>query len=530
MNLALAKDILSSLAQRGVYEIILCSGARNSPIVHVLQESSGFHVSSFFEERSAAFYALGRIKNHGHPVAVITTSGTAAAELFPAVIESHYTGSPLVLVSADRPRKMRGTGAPQSIDQVNLFGNHTETFIDVAGGEAFSLDSWTGHGPLHINVCFDEPLIDNEVGSIGFRQEAFRKDNIFRDNTIADHFIELKNFLSDSKRPVFLVGPLNFEEREAVKEFLLRMKAPVFAETLSGLREDHELRPYLLKSGESILSASRFDSLVRIGGVPTARYWRDIENNPRLIPVVSLSRLPFAGLSHGKVIHTDLRKLLAAFDEKIGFDNSSLEKILNYDQDQYRKLQQILDRESYSEAALIHRLSLIVEEEASVYLGNSLPIREWDLVAHRERPISWDMAGNRGVNGIDGQLSTFLGFASEDNPNWGIFGDLTTMYDLVSPWALKQRPMKNTRIVVINNSGGQIFSRLFKNSDFLNSHNVSFGDWAKMWDLGYEKWTSVPQRFASEEPTVIEIVPDEKSSQSFWKSYEELWTAPLRLN
>lgn len=530
MNLALAKNILESLASRGVHEIILCSGARNSPLVHVLQESTGFHIYSFFEERSAAFYALGRIKNHGHPVAVVTTSGTAAAELFPAVIEGHYTGSPLVLVSADRPRKLRGTGAPQSIDQVNLFGNHAETFIDIAGGETFSLDSWTGHGPLHINVCFDEPLIDSEVGSVEVRQEAFRKDNIFRDNTIADHFIDLKKFLSESRRPVFLVGPLSFDERGVVKEFLLRMRAPVFAEALSGLREDRELKPYLLKSGEPILSASRFDSLIRIGGVPTVRYWRDVENNARLISVISLSNLPFAGLSHGKLIHTDLRKLLAAYDEKTDFDNASLEKILNYDEEQYRKLQQILDRESHSEVALVHRLSLVIEEDAAIYLGNSLPIREWDLAAHRERHVSWDMAGNRGVNGIDGQLSTFLGFACEDTPNWGIFGDLTTMYDLVSPWALKQRPLKNTRFVVINNSGGQIFSRLFKNSDFLNSHNLGFSDWAKMWELGYEKWTSVPQRFTSEEPTVIEIVPDEKSSERFWKSYEELWSAPLRLN
>jgi 2-succinyl-5-enolpyruvyl-6-hydroxy-3-cyclohexene-1-carboxylate synthase len=530
MNLKLAKNILTHLAERGVHEIVLCSGARNSPFVFLLEEAIGFNVYSFFEERSAAFFALGRIKNHGHPVAVLTTSGTAAAELFPAVIEGHYTGAPLIMVTADRPRKLRGTGAPQSIDQVNLFGGHTETFIDIAVNEPLSLDSWSGHGPLHLNVCFDEPLIDGVVEKDEFKQKSFRKDSRFRDDTLADHFIEIKKFLGNAECPVFLIGPLNFDERETVKEFLLRAKAPVFAEALSGLREDRELRPLLLKSGDPVLSPKYFDALIRIGGMPTVRFWRDLENNPQLMPVLSISSLPYSGLSKGKLIHTDLRKLLTAYNEKMELDKNKIETVFEFDNGQYKKLQQILDRENKSEVAMLHRLSLTIEEDASVYLGNSLPIREWDLAAHRERHVCWDMAGNRGVNGIDGQLSTFLGFASEDTTNWGIFGDLTAMYDLASPWALKQRPMKSTRLVVVNNSGGQIFSRLFKSNNFLNNHNVNFASWAKMWELGYEEWTSVPPKFSSEEPTVIELVPDSESSIRFWKAYGELWPAPVKLN
>src|SRR5207248_6669700 len=108
------------------------------------------NVFTFVDERSAAFFALGRIKRDDRPVAVITTSGTAAAELLPATIEAYYSGAPLVLITADRPERYRGTGAPQSIEQVGLFGIYATTEIE----------GWNRRAPLHINVEFDEPLID----------------------------------------------------------------------------------------------------------------------------------------------------------------------------------------------------------------------------------------------------------------------------------------------------------------------------------------------------------------------------------
>ncbi len=526
MNIALAKKILSTIADRGVRELVLCSGARNSPLVQILEKASGFQIYNFFEERSAAFFALGLIKKTGTPVAVLTTSGTAAAELFPAVIEAHYTNMPLVLVTADRPRRLRGTGSPQTIDQVNLFGAHVESFMDIAVNESFGLDGWTGHGPLHLNVCFDEPLIDSNVESAEFSPSRFRRDNLFRDSTLADHFITLKKFLDSKRCPIFLIGPLPASERDAVKSFLLRMGAPVFAEALSGLREDRDLRNLLLKSGEPILKLTQFDALIRIGGVPTVRFWRDLEAEYKFLPVLSINSTPFSGLSRGTFLHSDIKKLLSAYDENPEFDFDLIKSVLNYDQGKHRELLAVLDRSTQSEAALVHRLSLLVEPEANIYLGNSLPVREWDLVASREREVNWEMAGNRGVNGIDGQLSTFLGFAATERPNWGVFGDLTALYDLSAPWVLNQAPLKNTRIVVVNNSGGQIFSRIFKTPVGLNSHALNFGDWARMWGLEYEKWEAIPQRFSNEAASVIEIVPNAEASSDFWKSYEELWAAP----
>jgi 2-succinyl-5-enolpyruvyl-6-hydroxy-3-cyclohexene-1-carboxylate synthase len=145
-NLGIAREILERVRAAGVTDFCVCGGSRNAPLLAVV---SG-NVYTFVDERSAAFFALGRIKRDDRPVAVITTSGTAAAELLPATIEAYYSGAPLVLITADRPARFRGTAAPQSIEQVGLFGVYAAT----------DFDRWNRRTPLHINVEFDEPLID----------------------------------------------------------------------------------------------------------------------------------------------------------------------------------------------------------------------------------------------------------------------------------------------------------------------------------------------------------------------------------
>jgi len=161
-NLAAARQAIALARDLGVEDFCVCGGSRNAPLIAVLADGSWQltenptanrqppTVNSFVDERAAAFFALGRAKLTGRPVAVVTTSGTAAAELLPAAVEAHYSGVPLILITADRPARYRGTGAPQSIEQESIFGVYAAR--DVA--------SWTGRGALHINVEFDEPLID----------------------------------------------------------------------------------------------------------------------------------------------------------------------------------------------------------------------------------------------------------------------------------------------------------------------------------------------------------------------------------
>ena len=158
-NFDLAEKIFEFLRQSLVETIVVCAGARNAPLVMSLTKTN-FRIIPFYEERSAAFFALGLIKNSGRPVAVLTTSGTAVAEILPAAIEATYQGLPLIIVSADRPKAYRQSGAPQSIEQVGIFSKYSEAIYDFdVYSENFHFD-WSFRKPIHLNVCFDEPLID----------------------------------------------------------------------------------------------------------------------------------------------------------------------------------------------------------------------------------------------------------------------------------------------------------------------------------------------------------------------------------
>ena len=149
-NLANARGLIASMRQAGVTTFCVCAGSRNSPLLAVLGSMDDVDVLSFVDERSAAFFALGRSRRDQQPVAVVTTSGTAVGELLPATIEAYYASIPLILITADRPARYRGTGAPQCIEQDGIFGVYAAT----------ALDRWSGRAPLHMNIEFDEPLID----------------------------------------------------------------------------------------------------------------------------------------------------------------------------------------------------------------------------------------------------------------------------------------------------------------------------------------------------------------------------------
>jgi len=143
-NVDVARQLLDQVRSLGVEDFCVCSGSRNAPLIAAVDRAY-----SFVDERSAGFFAVGRAKRDEKPVAVITTSGTAVAELLPAAVEAYYSGVPLVLITADRPARYRGTGAPQAIEQEQIFGVYAER----------SIEKWNRRMPLHINIEFDEPLL-----------------------------------------------------------------------------------------------------------------------------------------------------------------------------------------------------------------------------------------------------------------------------------------------------------------------------------------------------------------------------------
>ncbi len=186
------------------------------------------------------------------------------------------------------------------------------------------------------------------------------------------------------------------------------------------------------------------------------------------------------------------------------------------------RIRELLEAEPQSEQGMVFALSSQIPRGSQIYLGNSLPIREWDLAASFESR-NYDVWASRGLNGIDGQVSTFLGYSRENCENWALIGDLTALYDLPGPWILPQMKPMPISICVMNNGGGKIFSRMFPHQEFLHKHQIRFRSWAELWGLKYEQWNEVPkQSLVTSGHRMIEMIPDEDATQRFWKKYEEI--------
>jgi 2-succinyl-5-enolpyruvyl-6-hydroxy-3-cyclohexene-1-carboxylate synthase len=354
--------------------------------------------------------------------------------------------------------------------------------------------------------------------------------------------------MSESRHPLVIIGELSRDESRIVSTVLRNWGYPVITEALSQLSTDPSLDELRIEAhrglwDEAAANGYSIDAVIRIGGVPTLRFWRDLEVHPEAskIPVLSVSSLPFSGLPRAKTLQMlvgDLYRLTVPAPRFAGTDSHRAWRTANH----ARRLELLglLGRHPGSEPAIFRALSGQIPDNALVYLGNSLPIREWDLAAHREpRFAARTIAANRGLNGIDGQLSTFLGMmsASAAPPeSWAILGDLTALYDSTAPWILREfersgSAVADWHLAIVNNGGGRIFERIFGKPAYINEHSVGFENWAAQWGLSYARIDlrtpghSVAEfikasREAGTLPRVIEIIPDSDSTANFWKDWE----------
>lgn len=519
-NEALAREVVEKVWQAGVRTFVVCPGGRNAPLVesldHVGQEFA--EVLHFFDERSAAFFALGRAKRDRRPIAIVTTSGTAAAELLSAMIEAFYAGERLVAITADRPMRFRGTGAPQAIDQRGLYGGHVVWSVDVErAGTDWSLRGVAG--PAHVNVCFEEPLLDDWRGAPFWLSEPGGSVTPSLSGEPAGAGlagdVAVRAYLDAHPRPLVILGALQEPGDQArTRDFCTALGAPVLAEASSHLwgTLDSLMLEGREASADALLRGGRIGAVVRIGDVPSFRVWRDLETRTD-VPVLSVSRRPWPGLTRGQLIHVPPGHPLPLPERPPvpRWPAHQAEEVFAADRERGARMAELLARYPASEPALFARLSRAIPRGASVYLGNSLPIREWNQFAVLE-DRAFTMRENRGVNGIDGQVSTFLGAAEQGRENWAVVGDLTALYDLSAPWALRYLEGITARIVVINNGGGRIFGRLFANPNFQNLHQVGFEGWAMLWSL---PWASELTASRDEATAIIELRPDEAQTVAF---------------
>lgn len=515
-SFSIAQEIIRDARLAGVREFVVCAGARNAALVEVIaqaEQTGMIKVWRHFEERSAGFFALGRSMETRQPCAVVTTSGTAAAELLPAMIEAHYQQRPLLAITADRPAAFRGTGAPQAIEQVDLFQPYAPC------GE---ISSWPRRGPWQCNVSLEEEFT---VATCTFPTDSPLPDSPSSPVAVGPLARWLREDLDAGL--VVLLGGLETEEQEEVWHFLDAIRVPVLADATSGLRE--ALGHLGLPDGDRLLRDTPPGKVLRIGDVPTGRFWRDLENLTDT-QVWSITRTGFSGLARasGVVVgpaHRVIKSL--GHQERIGdplefFDRTARRGAL---------IDETLESLPESEPGWVRTLSQYATLAHSLFLGNSLPIREWNWFAQHQRPVTLVRA-NRGANGIDGQLSTWLGASAPEENAWAIVGDLTALYDLAAPFLLHSCEQRGRVLVILNNGGGRIFERLprlkqmqdYARELMVNPHSHDFSHWAAQWGLDYVLAKTLDDLDAfepGERMVVLEVRPDAQQTAEFWQLWDQ---------
>jgi 2-succinyl-5-enolpyruvyl-6-hydroxy-3-cyclohexene-1-carboxylate synthase len=462
----------------GIEKIFFCTGARNHDLLKVF----GPTVIQFeYDERVASFKALGLSKISKKPVVVCTTSGTAVANCVPALLEAYYSELPLVLISGDRPKKLHGSGSPQTIDHEALTRSARKTYLEIHLHELENLNLEGAQYPLHINVLVDDTVPIGEKVS-----------------THADIF-SFKDFLKDKKKPLFIFSHENKSMRKLIEKFKPR-KLSFYAEALSG---GHDLSD--LKTEKKLLelfNSGFFDSIIRIGHTPLTKIWRLLER--KHLPVFHFDSRSLPALSYGELLPMSAQDLLhsTAFWEIL--DGLSPYPIAD---ETIWQLDELQDKYPDSEISTFKKIHDKLSENSLVYLGNSLVIRFFELVQTK----NFFVFGNRGVNGIDGQLASAIGLASGTQEKvFCILGDVTTFYDLSS---MRDIP-GNLHLIIMNNKGGRIFDMLNLDKRIVLEHENTFKDISQGLKLSYSNDLNDLGKV-----NVLELFPDIHESEAFLKEW-----------
>ncbi|MEO8744208.1 MAG: 2-succinyl-5-enolpyruvyl-6-hydroxy-3-cyclohexene-1-carboxylic-acid synthase [Candidatus Dormibacter sp.] len=468
-----AATFVDELAAQGVEYACVSPGSRSAPLAMALQRHPRIKVLVHIDERSGSFFALGLAKATGKPVVLLCTSGTAAAEFHPAVVEASYSRTPLIVITADRPPELQGVGANQAIDQQRLYGTAVRWFFDP--GPPVELPSaariWrrlaarafaeAATGPVHLNLPFREPLVP-APGHVPV-PEGVAGQSVSSGRTLPStgQVAALASALQRAQRPLVVAGEMRDGDRLAPS--LHRLGLPVLAEPTSQLRRPEtgwsiESYEALLRAGWSLQHGP--DLVIRLGGMPTSRVlnkwlaaasaqtflvdpdhaWRDQDHvatnvvacdpQPLLEVLPPVERPPWRDqwVAAGKRATAAIAATLVSTP--------------------------------LHEGHVVRALSTRLPDPGQVFIGSSMPIRAADSFWPQARSQQRFFA-NRGASGIDGLVSTGLGVAAGrvNAPTVLLLGDLSLYHDMNGLWALRRHGVRAT-LVVCDNDGGGVFNFL----------------------------------------------------------------------
>ena len=481
VSLACAAALIDELVASGMRHACVSPGSRSTPLALALERHAGVTVHVHLDERSSAFFAVGLAKALRRPVAVACTSGTAAAELFPAVIEASQARVPLFLLTGDRPPRLRGTGANQTIDQLRLFGAYPRAYLSPPvpgsgddalawrriGREAVAASGGPQPGPVHVNCSFEEPLVPTGlVVDVPERDTARVERSDRNPEPLAADVDRAARELS-SARGVVVAGSNWWVAPGEVALLAQRLGWPLLAEPTSGLRRPE----WALAAGQSLIASTAFveahrpDLVLQVGATPTTRPSQAFVAAARRLLVVDLfhpdpdpeRRATWRLAADPDRLASELVGRLQPLEPASGGWLASWQ---DADARARRAMDEVLDAtDEPTELSLARDLAASVPEGGTLFVGNSTPVRDLDVaMAPRD---GLQVVANRGASGIDGLVSTALGIATAGTgPTVALIGDLSLLYDAGALLWNGQRLLSDLLLVVPNNRGGAIFGSL----------------------------------------------------------------------
>ena len=441
---SLARVVVRQIIESGITDVVISPGSRNAPLslaFFAAAERKLITVHVRIDERTAAFFALGIIKATGRPVAVVCTSGTAVANYHPAVLEAHHTNSPLLLLTADRPAMLRKTGANQTTEQARIFGKAVRYFADIDGPVypmELPLDSLRT-GPVHLNLQFDEPLLSDDSSDWLSEVNVAPKEFVPRTKPGTLRLV--------GARGVVVIGHdrggLTVEE---ISQFTKTLGWPVIAEDPLSFPDAVAHSSIFLASPE-IRSTLIPQSVLIIGRTTLSRSINAFIKSSPITYVVD-QRLA--------TVDTD-RQADRKFTELPVLQGiiQSDEWIAKWSKVSERAQKLIASLDGWNEAVIARTIAAAIPNDTALFVSSSRPIRDFEGFAAPRSGL--DVYANRGLAGIDGNVSTALGIAYSHKATVAVLGDLSFLHDLTG---LVNKEAINCRFIVINNDGGGIFSTL----------------------------------------------------------------------
>jgi 2-succinyl-5-enolpyruvyl-6-hydroxy-3-cyclohexene-1-carboxylate synthase len=440
----LARTIVRQILEAGITDVVISPGSRNAPLTLAFFEASERKLITLhtrIDERTAAFFALGMAKATNRPVPIICTSGTAVSNYHPAVLEASHSNLPLLVITADRPAELRRTGANQTTEQARIFGKAVRYFADISGAAypmVLPLNSLKS-GPVHLNVQFAEPLgVDDD------------SDWLANLTVTAPRDFDRKSagtFYTKSTRGILVVG----HDRggftvDQVEKFAADLGWPLVAEDPLSFKNALSHASIFLTS-QTITDELAPDTVVVIGRTTLSRSINRIISRARKTIVIDPRILTVDGDRPA-----DQKFAALPVVEAPEVDAEYVERWSKFS---HRTAKKISELSTWSEALVAREIGSGIPTGTSLFISSSRPIRDIEGFAVARSGV--ETFANRGLAGIDGNISTALGIASQRQETIAVLGDLSFLHDITG---LIHDEKINLKIIVIDNNGGGIFSTL----------------------------------------------------------------------